>query len=213
MTIDVRGRWLRAAVLVAAGGGWLWAASSAASAQTTGQAAKPAAKAAAGAPGAGAAGAAAVRGEYLVKASGCTDCHTPTKMGPNGPEPDESRWLSGHPADMTLPPPPAPSGPWITSIAASMTAWSGPWGISYTANLTPDPETGLGTWTERQFIDTIRTGRHQGRGRPILPPMPWPVYRNFNDADLKAIYAYLRTIPPMKNKVPDPVIAAPPSAQ
>ena len=83
--------------------------------------------------------------------------------------------------------------------------------MSYTANLTPDPETGLGQWTEQQFVDTIRTGRHQGRGREILPPMPWPAFRNLNDADLKAIFAFLRTIPPMKNKVPDPVIAAPPA--
>jgi hypothetical protein len=111
---------------------------------------------------------------------------------------------------MTLPPPPAPSGPWIVASTATNTAWAGPWGISYTANLTPDPETGLGQWTEQQFVDTIRTGRRQGRGREILPPMPWPAFKNYNDADLKAMFAYLRSIPPMKNKVPDPVLAAPP---
>ena len=149
------------------------------------------------------------RGEYLVKGHGCADCHTPNKMGPNGPEPDESRYLSGRPANLQLPPPPAPSGPWIVSVDASGTSWAGPWGISYPANLTPDPETGLGQWTEQQFIETIRNGRHQGRGREILPPMPWQAFRNMNDADLKAIFAYLRSIPPVKNKVPDPVIAAP----
>jgi hypothetical protein len=86
-----------------------------------------------------------------------------------------------------------------------MTAWSGPWGTSFTANLTPDPETGSGQWTEQQFVDTIRSGRHLGRGREILPPMPWPAIRNMTDADLKAIFAYLRTIPAIKNRVPDPL--------
>jgi mono/diheme cytochrome c family protein len=158
----------------------------------------------AAAQGAGSADA-AKRGEYIVKSMGCADCHTPTKMGANGPEPDMERWLSGHPAEMKLPPAPAPSGPWIASVAATMTAWSGPWGTSFTANLTPDPETGTGQWTEQQFVDTIRSGRHLGRGREILPPMPWPAIRNMTDADLKAIFAYLRTIPALKNRVPDPL--------
>ncbi len=150
------------------------------------------------------------RGKYLVTAMGCNDCHTPWKMGANGPEPDMSLMLSGHPSSMTLPAPPAPSGPWFGSFTASNTVWAGPWGMSYTANLTPDPDTGLGQWTEQQFVDTIRSGRRQGRGREILPPMPWPAFRNLDDGDLKAMFAYLKTIPAMKNKVPDPVIAAPP---
>ena len=145
------------------------------------------------------------RGEYIVKSMGCADCHTPNKMGPNGPEPDQTKWLSGHPAEMKLPPAPAPSGPWIASVAATMTAWSGPWGTSFTANLTPDKETGTGQWTEQQFVDTIRSGRHLGRGREILPPMPWPAIRNMTDADLKAIFAYLQSITPVKNRVPDPL--------
>ena len=150
------------------------------------------------------------RGKYLVTTAGCNDCHTPWKMGAAGPEPDMSRMLSGHPEKMELPAPPQPSGPWIVSAAATNTAWSGPWGISYTANLTPDKETGLGKWTLRQFTDTIRTGRHLGRGRPILPPMPIPMYKHFTDEDLQAIFAYLRTIPAVKNKVPEPL--APPPA-
>ncbi len=97
----------------------------------------------------------------------------------------------------------------MTVASDTMTAWVGPWGTSFTANLTPDPETGLGRWTEKDFIQTIRTGRHLGRGRPVLPPMPIPVYSQMTDADLKAIYAYLRTIPPIRNKVPDPL---PPAA-
>lgn len=148
------------------------------------------------------------RGDYLVNTMGCGDCHTPYKLGPNGPEPDMDLFLSGHPAGMQLPPPPAPSGPWIASIAATMTAWAGPWGISYTANLTPDKETGIASlYTEEQFIMTMREGKKQGRGRAILPPMPWPVIRNLTDDDLKAIFAYLQTIKPIRNKVPEPVIA------
>jgi len=164
---------------------------------------------AAGAVGASAqgGGATVARGKYLVDTSGCHDCHTPVKMGPNGPEPDMTRALSGHPAEMKMPPPPPPSGPWIGSVGATMTAWAGPWGVSYTANLTPHKENGIGAWTEQQFIDAIRTGRHQGRGREILPPMPWPAYKQMNDADLKAMFAYLRSLPPNANKVPDPVIA------
>jgi cytochrome c553 len=149
------------------------------------------------------------RGRYLVFTSACNDCHTPWHMGPNGPEPDMSRLLSGHPREMELPPPPPPSGPWVMSSAATNTAWAGPWGISFTANLTSDKETGTGNWTEQEFIDTIRSGRHLGRGRQILPPMPWPVYAQMTDDDLGAIWAYLQTVPPISNKVPDPVPPAP----
>ena len=147
------------------------------------------------------------RGEYLVKTSGCHDCHTPLKMGANGPEPDMTRMLSGHPSAMAMPPAPKlPPGPWIASVGATMTAWSGPWGTSFTANLTPDKETGTGSWTEEMFVRAVRTGKHMGgNGRPILPPMPWPAYSNFTDADLKAIFAYLQTVPPIKNRVPDPI--------
>ena len=144
------------------------------------------------------------RGKYLVTVAGCNDCHTPWKMGEEGPEPDMSRMLSGHPQADVLPPAPKPSGPWIVAAAATNTAWSGPWGVSYTANLTPDKETGLGKWTQRNFAETIRTGRHLGRGRKILPPMPIPMYKNFTDADLEAIFAYLQSIPAIRNKVPEP---------
>ena len=149
------------------------------------------------------------RGEYLVTAAGCHDCHTPHKLGPQGPEPDMSLALSGHQASVTFPPPPAGSGPWIGTFAATMTAWAGPWGISYTANITPDPETGIGNYSEEQFVQTIREGKKQGRGRALLPPMPWSMYRHFSDDDLKAMYAYLKSVKPMKNRVPDPVIAEP----
>ncbi|MEJ7929817.1 diheme cytochrome c-553 [Ramlibacter sp. AN1015] len=147
----------------------------------------------------------AARGKYLVDTAGCIDCHTPMKMGPKGPEPDMSRHLSGHPESLKMPPPPAlPEGPWLVISSATNTAFAGPWGVTYTANLTPDPQTGLGEWTERDFIQTFRTGRRMGRGREILPPMPIPVYNNFSDDDLKAIFAHLKTLPPTSNRVPEP---------
>ncbi len=146
------------------------------------------------------------RGEYLVRAMACNDCHTPWKMGKDGPEPDMTRMLSGHPEALAMPPPPKlPEGPWAIVAGVTMTAWSGPWGVSFTRNLTPDPETGLGKWTEQNFVDTLRNGRTMGKGRPLLPPMPWQMYRNLSDDDLKAIFAYLKSIPAVKNKVPQPL--------
>lgn len=146
------------------------------------------------------------RGAYLVTVGGCNDCHTPLKPGPNGPEPDRSRLLSGHPQQLVMPPSPAlPEGPWGVTVAVTNTAWAGPWGVSFTANLTPDAETGTGTWSEQDFIDTLRSGRHLGRGRQTLPPMPWFNYAEMTDEDLGAIYAYLRSVPPVSNRVPDPV--------
>jgi len=153
------------------------------------------------------------RGKHLVTVSGCHDCHTPLKAGPKGPEPDMSRMLSGHPAELAMPPAPAlPPGPWAVTVAATLTAWAGPWGVSFTANLTPDEETGIGAWDEAMFIQAIRTGKHLGGGRDILPPMPWQAYREYSDEDLKAIFAYLKSIPPIKNAVPDPVEPAAPPA-
>lgn len=154
------------------------------------------------------------RGKYLMSTSACMDCHTPWKLGDKGPEPDITRLYSGHPEQLKMPPAPTlPEGPWVMTAGATNTAWAGPWGVSFTANLTPDMETGLGRWTEQDFIRTIRTGRHMGRGREVLPPMPIAVYNNFTDRDLKAIFAYLRTIPPVRNKVPDPVPPSPPPAR
>lgn len=146
------------------------------------------------------------RGAYLVKAMMCNDCHTPFTAGPRGPEPDMSRALTGHPADLVLPPPPVlPEGPWVWMGAATNTAFAGPWGVSFTANLTPDEETGLGRWTEAMFIATMRTGRHEGKGRPVLPPMPWPFIGTLTDDDLKAVFAYLQSLPPVRNRVPAPI--------
>jgi len=158
----------------------------------------------------------AERGKYLVSVMGCNDCHTPLAMGPTGPEPDLTRFLSGHPEQMGPLPVATAQGPWLWTGAATNTAFSGPWGVSYAANLTPDQNTGLGIWTEDMFISAIRTGRHMGTSRPIAPPMPWPAFRNATDEDLKSIFTYLRTIKPLTNHVPDyqpPVEAALASAR
>ena len=145
------------------------------------------------------------RGEYLVTIGLCNDCHTPL-MGGSDPAPDMSRALSGHPQDLAVKAPASVAEPWMGAFAPTLTAWSGPWGVSFSANLTPDPETGrLRDFTEQQFIQTLRTGRHQGQGREILPPMPWPFIGKMTDDDLKAVFAYLRQIPAVKNKVPDPI--------
>ena len=147
------------------------------------------------------------RGKYLVMVGGCNDCHTPWKPGPDGvPGPDETRLLSGHPQSIVVTEAQLPAGaPWGWQAAGTNTAFSGPWGVSFTANLTPDVATGTGAWTEDIFIRTLRTGRHWGQSRPILPPMPWFNYGKMTEEDLLAIFAYLRSIPPVKNRVPEPL--------
>ncbi|HZP49143.1 MAG TPA: hypothetical protein VFB07_11440 [Vicinamibacterales bacterium] len=150
-----------------------------------------------------AAGVRVERGRFLVAFAACGDCHTPLKEGPGGPEPDMSRFLSGHPESLKMPPPPGAKGPWLWSGAATNTAFAGPWGVSYAANLTPDQNTGLGIWTEPMFVAAMRTGKHMGTARPIAPPMPWQSIAVASDEDLKSIYAYLRTLKPIVNHVPD----------
>ena len=146
------------------------------------------------------------RGKYLVSAMGCSGCHTPKTMTSVGPRSDESRFLAGHPEGSVLGPPPRlAAGPWVAVSAWDTTAWSGPWGVSYSANLTPDENTGIGSWSEDTFVGALRTGRHMGVSRPILPPMPWGAFRNLADEDLRSIYAYLRTVPPVRNRVPEPL--------
>lgn len=144
------------------------------------------------------------RGRYLTSFGGCSDCHTPMKMGPNGPEPDMTLAWAGHPETLKMPPPPKlPAGPWEWIAAGTNTAFAGPWGVTFSANLTPDQNTGLGIWTEEIFLTAMRSGKHFGTSRPIMPPMPWVFYSQMTDEDLKAIFAYLRTLKPIKNHVPD----------
>jgi hypothetical protein len=147
------------------------------------------------------------KGEYLVTISGCNDCHTPKKMTPQGPVPDKTYLLSGHPQnskladfDTSLIGP----GKWVL-MNENLSAFIGTWGISFAANLTPDDQTGIGLWQEENFINAMHTGKHMGIGRPILPPMPWFNLINANEGDLKAIFAYLKSINPIKNLVPGAV--------
>jgi len=145
-------------------------------------------------------------GKYIVSTSGCDDCHTPKIFTEKGPVFDTTRSLSGFPQgevlssiDMDMIKP----GNWILGDK-HLGAWVGPWGISYASNLTPDKATGIGTLTEELFIKTLKEGKYMGVGRPLLPPMPWQVYGMKTDEDLKAIYAYLMSIKPIKNQVSQP---------
>jgi len=145
-------------------------------------------------------------GEHLVLICGCNDCHTPKKMGPHGPELDSTLWLSGHPAKM-----PAPdvnrkdAESKGLAVTNDLTAWVGPWGISYTGNLTSDP-TGIGGWQEANFITAIKKGKFKGmeNARDLLPPMPWQEYKNMSEDELKAIFTYLKSTKPIQNVVPPP---------
>lgn len=143
-------------------------------------------------------------GEHLVTVGGCNDCHTPKKMTPQGPEPDMSLMLSGHPAQM---PPPDVDRKEMESkgyaVTQTLTAWVGPWGISYSANLTPDA-TGIGNWQESNFITALREGKFKGiaSARPLMPPMPWQFFKEMSDDEIKAIFAYLKSIKPVNNLVP-----------
>jgi mono/diheme cytochrome c family protein len=146
------------------------------------------------------------RGSYLVNSIGCDDCHTPKKFGPNGPELDMEHRFGGHLAN-------SPVAKVNTSVikdgwalfAMDLTSAVGPWGQSYAANISSDA-TGIGNWSEEQFMRALREGKSKGlkEGRPLLPPMPWFMYKNMNDTDIKAIFAYLKTSKPVENRVPGP---------
>ena len=143
-------------------------------------------------------------GKHLVAIGGCSDCHTPKKMTNQGPVDDSTLLLSGHPSQL-----PAPSlmpDQLKKGYAATqdLTAWNGPWGTSFSANLTPD-STGLGAWTEEQFLTCIRQHLFKGiKGeRPLMPPMSMVGVNNFSDDELKAVFAYLKTLQPVHNIVPD----------
>ena len=147
------------------------------------------------------------RGRMLVIGGGCHDCHTPKKFSDKGPEFDYDRALSGHPEDAKIDAPfkGDPKSPWSTHTNDHLTAWSGAWGVSFAANITGDTNTGIGIWTENMFIDAMRTGKHMGTSRQILPPMPWNFYGQLPDEDLKALLAYLKSTKPIANRVPVPL--------
>jgi len=148
----------------------------------------------------------ASRGEYLVGIMGCHDCHSPKVFGPQGPQLDPERLLSGHPADLAIGKvDPSVFSEWVL-FNHHNTAAAGPWGVSYSANLTSD-ETGIGNWTLDQFKKALKEGKYKGLdgGRMLLPPMPWPNFANIADEDVAAIFAYLKSTKPISNAVPAPL--------
>ena len=146
------------------------------------------------------------RGEYLVTIMGCHDCHSPKVMTPQGPALDSARLLSGHPASLPLPKVDVSELQSWVLFNHNITAFVGPWGISFAPNLTSD-ETGIGNWTEAQFFKAIREGKYKGMDntRPLLPPMPWSMLAKATDEDLRAIFTYLKSTAPVENRVPAPV--------
>jgi mono/diheme cytochrome c family protein len=117
-------------------------------------------------------------GQYLVELSGCGHCHTPGHF--RGKE-DASRELGGSDVGFEVP---------------GVGTFVGP-------NLTPDKETGLGKWTDQQIAAAIRSGVRPD-GRVLSPVMPWPNFNHMSDTDVQAIITYLRTLKPVRNKVPGP---------
>jgi mono/diheme cytochrome c family protein len=117
------------------------------------------------------------RGRYLVQFGGCNDCHTPGYLLGNA---DHSRYLGG-----------------------SDVGFQTPAGTVVGPNLTPDKETGLGTWTDDQIVHAIQSGVTP-EGRVLSPLMPWPAFSKLTTADVHAIVAFLRTLPPVKHEVPKP---------
>ncbi len=147
------------------------------------------------------------RGKYLVEIMGCNDCHSPKRMGEKGPEIIPELMLSGYPADR-------PVVEFDTTMTnkgfgifyPDLTGAAGPWGISFAANLTPD-DSGIGSWSKEQFKKALTQGKFKGldNSRMLLPPMPWINYINIEDEDIYAMFAYLKSIPAVKNVVPAPI--------
>lgn len=146
------------------------------------------------------------RGKFIVERFGCHTCHSPKIETEQGFIPDPDRLLSGHPAQEKMPDIPANligPGKWAGIYSMSLTAWAGPWGVSYAANLTPDKETGIGNWSRENFVSTIKLGIHtKTLPREISAPMPWEQISMLSDEDLSSVYDYLFTLKPVKNKVP-----------
>ena len=144
------------------------------------------------------------RGEYLVTVIGCADCHTPKKMTEKGPVFDMDRYMMGFDSSRPLPeiPDGVPLGPWAL-FNGELTAAVGPWGTSFAGNLTPH-ETGIGNWSLEQFSKAVREGKYKGldNSRPMMPPMPVEGFKHMTDADLEAIFSFLKSIKPIDNVVP-----------
>jgi hypothetical protein len=146
-------------------------------------------------------------GEYLVTIMGCNDCHSPKKVGANGPEIIPELMLSGYPSDRPIikfDNKMIKEG--FAMFYPDLTASAGPWGVSFAGNITPDV-TGIGNWTEEQFKKAITEGKFKGLdgGRRLLPPMPFLNLTKLKNEDIHAIFTYLKSIKPVKNIVPAPV--------
>jgi hypothetical protein len=146
-------------------------------------------------------------GEHLVTVSACHDCHSPKDYSKPGSGLDSNHLLSGY---IGSPVPgvnkkDAQTKGW--AVTSDLTSWVGPWGVAFAANLTSDDSTGIGTWKEDRFIYAIRNGKYNGMAsdRNLIPVMPWVMYREMTDEELKAIFAYLKSTRPVRNKVPPPV--------
>ena len=118
------------------------------------------------------------RGKYLVRLAACTDCHTPGSfLG----KPDMTQFLGGSDVGFAIP----------------------NLGVFVGRNLTPDKETGLGSWTREQIVTAIMTGKRRD-GRELAPIMPWQAYAKLAPSDATAIAAYLQSLPAVKHAVPGP---------
>ena len=152
-------------------------------------------------------------GERLVFIGGCNDCHTPKKMGPSGPENDMSLMLSGHPAQAPAPDfDPKEAAKKGLIVTQTFTAWTGPWGTTFAPNLTSD-STGIGGWKEEQFVKALREKKWMGldNTRPLMPPMSMMPVTEMSEDEIKAIFAYLKTTPPIENVIPQAVLLPPPT--
>jgi len=150
-------------------------------------------------------------GKAIVEGWNCTFCHTPQIQGPDGKFiPDPQRFMSGHPADEKIPTVPdmvITSPEWLEFLDnLDSTVWATDNLLVFSANLTPDDETGIGTWTEVEFVETIRQGRHRGIERRLKYPMPWQELSEVSDEELLSVYEYLMTVEPVNNKVPPSIV-------
>lgn len=116
------------------------------------------------------------RGEYLVRLANCRTCHSPTKQGQEIPD----RFLAG--------------GVFFTT----------PFGSFPTPNITPDPVTGIGSWTDEEIKTVLTEGRRKSGAQVLANLMPWWLYRNLTDDDLNAIVAYLRSLDAVNNDIYKP---------
>lgn len=155
------------------------------------------------------------RGEYIVNLGGCHDCHSPKENGPKGPELIKERLLSGYPAERPIMQgdPNVLKQGWVLFVP-DLTSASGPWGVSFSANITSD-QTGIGNWTEENFFRALKEGKYKGiaNSRSLLPPMPWQNFANVTDEDIRALYMYLKSVPAVSNVVPAAILASQPANQ